>query len=129
MTGWRKDNEWGTTALDRAKNNEIKALLRAAEAAVDAGAAAPLPKGKDKWGRTALMYASMYGQMDIVRELIAADNDGRRYNHGELIRMKDNYGETALDRAKNDEIKALLTAAEAAAQAEEKGRKRGCICM
>ena len=50
MTGWRKDNEWGTTALDRAKNNEIKALLRAAEAAADAGAAAPPPEGKAQEG-------------------------------------------------------------------------------
>ena len=50
MTGWRKDNEWGTTALDRAKNNEIKALLRAAEAAADAGAAAPPPEGKAREG-------------------------------------------------------------------------------
>ena len=81
-------------------------------------------------GMTALHHASMFGQTAVVRELIAADGSV------EHLRMKNKtYGKTALDHAKNDEIKALLTAAEAAAdlkgkaQAEEKGRKRGCICM
>ena len=69
------------------------------------------------------MYASFMGWTDIVRELIAADGSV------EHLRMKDKRGITALNCAANDEIKALLTAAEAAAQAEKKGGKGGCICM
>ena len=56
------------------------------------------------------MLASSYGNTDIVRELIAADGSV------EHLRMKDTVGgiaRTALDWAANDEIKALLTAAEA----------------
>ena len=66
------------------------------------------------------------GWPDIARLLIAADGSV------EHLRMKDMVGgiaRTALDCAANDEIKALLTAAEAAAQAEKKGGKGGCICM
>ena len=80
-------------------------------------------------GRTALSLASQVGETAVVRELVAADGSA------EHLRMKDKRGRTALVYAVNDEIKALLTAAEAAAdlkgkaQAEEKGRKRGCICM
>ena len=62
-------------------------------------------------GVTALSLASQYGQTDVVRELIAADGSA------EHLRMKNNNGRTALDWAANDEIKALLTAAEAAADA------------
>ena len=57
------------------------------------------------------MYASFMGWTDIVRELIAADGSV------EHLRMKDKRGITALNCAANDEIKALLTAAEAAADA------------
>ena len=56
------------------------------------------------------MYASSAGeQTDVVRELIAADGSA------EHLRMKNNSGRTALNSAKTDEIRALLTAAEAAA--------------
>ena len=48
------------------------------------------------------MLASDYGQLDVIRELIAADGSA------EHLRMQDNYGRTALDFAGNDEIKALL---------------------
>ena len=48
--------------------------------------------------------------IEIVRELIAADGSA------EHLRIKNN-GKTALDRAWRDEIKALLSAAEAAADA------------
>ena len=59
------------------------------------------------------MLASDYGWTDVVRELIAADGSV------EHLRMQDKkYGKTALDHARNDEIKALLTAAEAAADAD-----------
>ena len=57
------------------------------------------------------MLTSHEGWADIVRELIAADGSV------EHLRMQTNRGKTALDHAKNDEIKALLTAAEAAADA------------
>ena len=65
-------------------------------------------------GCTALLSASIYGHTDTVRELIAADGSA------EHLRMKiGGYAVdgTALDYADNDEIKALLTAAEAAADA------------
>ena len=58
----------------------------------------------------------MCGRTDVVRELIAADGSAehiRMQIHGDL--MFD--GMTALDMADNDEITALLTAAEAAADA------------
>ena len=55
------------------------------------------------------MRASACEQTDVVRELIAADGSV------EHLRMKDFYDRTALDYADNDEIKALLTAAEAVA--------------
>ena len=89
---------------------------------------------KDAYGETALIYASMHGFTDVVRELIAADGSV------EHLRMQTNNGMTALDCAgagadqlleeiahveehaevvriasSYDEIKALLTAAEAAA--------------
>ena len=193
-----KDNE-GEMALDMADNDEIKALLTAAEAAAGADAAAPPPEGKAREGEeenqeedspppqtqggaqpkktlprpvyegdadalvevlaearregeepdiakvrelldagidvryqvrarykrimrnakrrdkrglklttTALSLASQYGQTDVVRELIAADGSM------EHLRMKNKHGKTARDLAKTDEIKALLTAAEAA---------------
>jgi len=57
------------------------------------------------------MLASVCGQLDIIRELIAADGSV------EHLRMQGNDGTTALDLAWKDEIKALLTAAEAAADA------------
>ena len=44
------DHDHGKTALDYAKYDEIKALLRVAEAAADAGAAAPPPEGKAREG-------------------------------------------------------------------------------
>ena len=81
---------------------------------------------KNEFGWTVLIMACYNGWPDIARLLIAVDGSA------EHLRMKDMVGgiaRTALDCAANDEIKALLTAAEAAAQAEEKGRKRGCICM
>ena len=69
-------------------------------------------KRRDKRGlkltTTALSLASQYGQTDVVRELIAADGSM------EHLRMKNKHGKTARDLAKTDEIKALLTAAEAA---------------
>ena len=52
------------------------------------------------------MYASCRGWTDIVRELIAADGSV------EHLRMQDNNGQTALHCSRNDEIKALLRAAE-----------------
>ena len=56
------------------------------------------------------MRASACEQTDVVRELIAADGSV------EHLRMKDFCDRrTALDYADNDEIKALLTAAEAVA--------------
>jgi len=58
------------------------------------------------------MLASDFGFTDVVRELIAADGSA------EHLRMKNKYGQTALDLAKSDAIKALLTAAEAAADAD-----------
>ena len=77
------------------------------------------------------MLASAYGFSDVVRELIAADGSA------EHLRMRTKslrkHGFTAFDMAKNDEIEALLTAAEAAAnlkgkaQEEEKGGK-GSAC-
>ena len=68
----------------------------------------------DNYGYTALMYASSTGGWtDVVRELIAADGSV------EHLQMTDMYGNTALDWAENDEINALLTAAEAAADAGE----------
>ena len=60
------------------------------------------------------MYASINGFTDVVRELIAADGSV------EHLRMQSSIGKTALywaDWADNDEITALLTAAEAAADA------------
>ena len=58
------------------------------------------------------MIASYKGWMDVVRELIAADGSV------EHLRMQGENGETAIDLAiRNDEIKALLRAAEAAADA------------
>ena len=63
-------------------------------------------------GWTALMLASYNGWTDIVRMLIAADGSA------EHIRMKNKRGRTALDYAYNDDIKALLTAVEAAAGAD-----------
>ena len=53
------------------------------------------------------MFASINGSTDVVRELIAADGSV------EHLKMKSNNGKTALDYADNDDIKALLTAAEA----------------
>ena len=67
---------------------------------------------KNGSGWTALMRASKYEQTDVVRELIAADGSA------EHIRMKNKRGRTALDYAYNDDIKALLTAVEAAAGAD-----------
>ena len=69
------------------------------------------PPQDDGW--TALHYASCYGYTGIVRELIAVDGSV------EHLRMQDNLGRgsTALDKTRNEEIKALLTAAEAAADA------------
>ena len=102
---------------------------------------------KDAYGETALINASVCGRTDIVRELIAADGSVEHLrmqnNNGvtalslasqegetavvrelvaadgsvEHLRMKDKRGRTALDLAGDDEIKALLTAAEAAADA------------
>ena len=66
---------------------------------------------QDNAGYTALVMASVCAQTDVVHELIAADGSV------EHLRMKCKDGRTALDWAKNDEIKALLTAAEAAADA------------
>ena len=66
---------------------------------------------KTEHGLTALRFASAFGYTDIVRELIAADGSVKH------LRMKDKWGETALEFAKNDEIKALLHAAEACAEA------------
>ena len=63
---------------------------------------------KDNAGYTALVMASVCAQTDVVHELIAADGSA------EHLRMKCKDGRTALDMAWNDEIKALLTAAEAA---------------
>ena len=60
---------------------------------------------KDNDGCTALMLASAYGLVDVVRELIAADGSV------EHLRMQDNNGQTALHCSRNDEIKALLRAA------------------
>ena len=57
------------------------------------------------------MLTSHLGWIEIVRELIAADGSV------EHLQMTDMYGNTALDWAENDEINALLTAAEAAADA------------
>ena len=57
------------------------------------------------------MLASMCAQTDVVRELVAADGSA------EHLQMKYKCGRTALDMTKNVEIKALLTAAEAAADA------------
>ena len=51
------------------------------------------------------MLASVCGQLDVIRELIAADGSA------EHLRMQDMFGMTALDNAKNDEIRALLRAA------------------
>ena len=62
---------------------------------------------KNKSGTTALSFASQEGYADIVRLLIAADGSV------EHLRMKDRHGKTALVLARNDEVKALLTAAEA----------------
>ena len=62
------------------------------------------------------MLASYNGWTDVVRELIAADGSAehlRMQIHGDLMF----HGYTALDHADNDEIKALLTVAEAAAEA------------
>ena len=59
----------------------------------------------NEWGETALIAASINGWADIVRELIAADGSV------EHVRMQSRWGKTALDKAKNDEIKALLRAA------------------
>jgi hypothetical protein len=50
------------------------------------------------------------GYADIVRELIATDDGSVEH-----LRMKDEAGDTALDITRNVEVKALLTAAEAAA--------------
>ena len=62
----------------------------------------------ERWARwTALIAASHMGFTDIVRDLIAAD---RTVEH---LGMQSKYGKAALDYAKNDEIKALLRAAEA----------------
>ena len=58
------------------------------------------------------MLASVCGQLDVIRELIAADGSV------EHLRMQSKYGNTALDWAKKEEIKVLLTAAEAAAGAD-----------
>ena len=59
------------------------------------------------------MFACFNGWVDIVRELVAADGSV------EHIRMKNTRdGMTALDLTVDDEIKALLTAAEAAADAD-----------
>ena len=62
-------------------------------------------------GVTALSLASRVGETAVVRELVAADGSA------EHLRMKDKRGRTALVYAVNDEITALLTAAEAAADA------------
>ena len=59
--------------------------------------------GVSTWN--ALILASMFGQTAVVRELIAADGSA------EHLRMQDMFGMTALDNAKNDEIRALLRAA------------------
>ena len=63
-------------------------------------------------GVTALSLASRVGETAVVRELVAADGSA------EHLRMRTKslrkHGFTAFDMAKNDEIKALLTAAEAA---------------
>ena len=67
---------------------------------------------KNGSGWTALMRASKYEQTDVVRELIAADGSA------EHLRMFNKRGRTALDYAYNDDIKALLTAVEAAAGAD-----------
>ena len=53
------------------------------------------------------MFASFNGWTEIVRELIAADGSV------EHLKMQREDGMTALFYAGNDEIKALLTAAEA----------------
>ena len=49
----------------------------------------PITQNEDGW--TALMYASLFGYIEIVKELIKAGVD-----------IKDRYGDTALDWAKDE---------------------------
>ena len=97
-----KDND-GDTALSCASAYGFTDVVRDLIAAD--GSVEHLRMKDNEWGETALIAASINGWADIVRELIAADGSV------EHVRMQSRWGKTALDKAKNDEIKALLRAA------------------
>ena len=60
---------------------------------------------RDYNGWTPLMYASKYGYIDVVKYLI------KNIKHKADVNIENKEGETALDLAKNEEIKELLTEA------------------
>ena len=93
----------GWTALMSASINGFTDVVRELIAADGSVEHIRMQDYGDDW--TALIYASCAGRNDVVRELIAADGSA------EHLRMQDMFGMTALDNAKNDEIRALLRAA------------------
>ena len=88
-----KNND-GLTALmsaSRYGNLEIVKLL------VESGA--DINNAKDNIGNTALTYASYFGRLEVVIYLV---------ENGADVNAKDEYGETALDKASTKEVKELL---------------------
>jgi len=53
----------------------------------------------DKYGRTPIIYAAKEGNISILEYLI---------KHGAKVDKKDGFGKTALDYAKNNEVKQIL---------------------
>ena len=64
----------------------------------------------NQFGSTALHYAIQTGRLDVVRELIQAGADPT---------LKNKWGETSRDVAKNNEMRHLLEEAERAWQAKQ----------
>ena len=62
------------------------------------GAGADINK-QGNYGSTPLMFAAMFGKIEVVRELL---------KQGAKKELKNKDGKTAYDHASNEEIKALL---------------------
>ena len=88
----KKDND-GLTALTRASSLGYKEIV---EILVSNGADVN-QKDHDRW--TALMFASFGGHKEIIEFLVSRGAD---------INQKNNLGKTAIDLAKNEEVKGIL---------------------